>query len=82
MKQLNAELRRITEQVAAQEKEYGSREYVLSEYRRRRVEFDQANSEVCNLQRSLKVVIIEIEITFLNFSILFFFFIVENGSNG
>lgn len=55
VKNLNSELRQIKEQVAAQEKEYGSREYVLNEYRRRKVDYERANSEVANSQRSLKV---------------------------
>lgn len=55
LKNLNSEHRHIMEQVAAQEKEYGSRDYVFNEYQRRKEDFDRANSEVKNSQRSLKV---------------------------
>lgn len=55
LKTLNSELRQIKEQVAAQELEYGSREHVLNEYRRRQTDYERANSEVRNSQRSLKV---------------------------
>ncbi len=54
-KTLKSELRQIIEQVAAQEKEYGSREYVLGEYRRRKADHERALSEVFNSRRSLQV---------------------------
>ena len=55
MKSLTSELKQITEQVAAQEKEFGSREYVVGEYNRRVEEYNRAKVEVQNSQKSLKV---------------------------
>lgn len=55
LKNLNSELRQLKEQIAAQEKEYGSREYVLNEYRRRKVDYERACSEITCSQGSLKV---------------------------
>lgn len=52
---MHSELKRIKEQVATQEKEFGSKDYVLSEFARRRKDFERAEKEVGNSQRSLKV---------------------------
>jgi len=55
LKTLNSELKQIIEQLKSQEKEFGTREYVLTEFRRRKQAYDAASSEVINSQRSLKV---------------------------
>ena len=55
LKTLCSELNQVIEQLAAQEKEFGTREYVLKEYRRRKQAYDAASCEVVNSQRSLKV---------------------------
>ena len=55
LKTLNSELKQIIEQLKSQEKEFGTREYVLTEYRRRKQAYDAASNEVVNSQRSLKV---------------------------
>jgi len=54
LKTLNCELKQIILQLQSQEKEFGTREYVLTEYRRRKQGYDAASSEVINSQRSLK----------------------------
>ena len=56
LKNLDSELRQLTEQISAQEKEFGSRDYVFSEFRRRKTEHERANSEVTASQSSLKVI--------------------------
>ncbi|XP_057377924.1 structural maintenance of chromosomes protein 6-like [Daphnia carinata] len=54
LKNLNSELRQLKEQIVAQEKEYGSPEYVLNEYRRRKADYERALSEITCSQGSLK----------------------------
>lgn len=56
LKNLNSELRQLEQQIVAQEKELGSRDHVFSEYRRRKVDFERAFSEVTGVQSSLKVI--------------------------
>ena len=55
LKSLHSELKRIKEQVATQEKEFGSKDYVLGEFWRRKIENQRAEKEVGNSQRSFKV---------------------------
>lgn len=55
LKTLSSELRQIKEQIAAQEKEYGSRDHVMREYHRHKQEYERANQEVTSSQNSLRV---------------------------
>ncbi|EFX80525.1 putative SMC6, structural maintenance of chromosome protein 6, copy B [Daphnia pulex] len=54
LKNLNSELRQLEQQIVAQEKELGSRDHVFAEYRRRKVDYERAFSEVTGVQSSLK----------------------------
>ncbi len=52
---MNAELKQIMEQLTNHEKEYGSREFVLNEFVRRKGDYDRAKEEVLNSTKSLHV---------------------------
>ena len=50
---MNSELKEIEEQLTRHENEYGTREFVLNEFVRRKTDYDRAKEEVSNSQRSL-----------------------------
>ena len=55
LKSLHTELKQIVEQLSNHEKEYGSREHVLTEFLRRKEDYDRAKTEVQNSTKSLQV---------------------------
>lgn len=81
LKALNSELRQIKEQISAQEKEYGSRDHVMTEYRRRKKEFERANDEVLGSKSSLMVCHVQLKLLTSPCPKLLLLLFLENDSN-
>jgi len=55
LKSLNLELKQITDQVAAREREFGTRESVFAEYEKRVKDVERSRIEVTSVQQTTQV---------------------------
>ena len=74
MKSLKLELKQITEQVAAREEEFGSKEEVFAEYEKRVKDVQRSRLQLANVQKST-VVKYKLKRFLLFFSNIFYFYL-------